>query len=247
MTQQQKDSHPLLHVRSVAGCIHHGWALLADHMWDFVRGGAPILILAILAGIAAGLLLPWYDTTAVNTLLLTTDGVISLLWIIQIAGLVLKYHRLSYIPSLRPLYKSKRHDNRATAFAFWQKDWQEAARGVLRLFGLMVQTVRRWGHLIGILIVGGLVSICFTMVASLPYLVLYFTHFAGQLAVILGDAVQLPSLMPLLATLAGIIASVASFLFSLFLLLPLAYFGGSLTKEKRDKEQARKMEQAVHD
>lgn len=243
MAKKQKGSNELMHIRSAAGCIHQGWVLLAEHAWDFIRGGAPILLLATVLGIALGLALPWYDLPAVKYSFYTLDFLLSLLWIIQVAGLVQKFHQQGFFPSLRPLFRSKRKDNRANAFGFWKSDWKQATRSTLGLFGLMVQNVRHWGSLLGILIVGGLVSICLTMVTSLPFFVLYFTYFFGYIAEFLGDTVTLPSLMPLYCILSGIITVVTSFMFSLFLLLPLAYFGGSLKKEKAEEAANKKLQE----
>lgn len=222
--------------------------MLADNPWQFVRGGAPVLILAAIAGALLGLL-PWATSFIPPTIALVfnivAEFVLTMLWIVQVAGLVQKYHQLGYFPSLRPMLASKRKDNRASALEFWKADWKQAARSTLHLFGLMVTQVRHWGSLLAILIVGGMVAFLFSLVTGMPYLVCSFSKMAGTTAELMGDTTNFPPLQPLLAALAGILAEVMSFLFGLFLLLPLAFFGGSLKKEKADKEQARLMTESV--
>ena len=247
MTKERKDTHELIHNRSVAGCIHQGWVLLAEHPWDFIRGGALILLLATITGIGLGLALPWIGSPLVIGLICLVDCILTLMWIIQVAGLVQKFHQQGFFPSLRPLFKPKRKDNRVTALAFWKSDWKQAVRTTLRLFVLMVKRARHWGNLLGILIVGGIVSFGLTLVASLPLCVLFSAYTSSHFGELMGDTVTMPALMPLYASLAGVVALVTSFLFALFLLLPLAYFGGSLTKEERDKAQAKQLEEARHE
>lgn len=235
MTKELKDKHELIHYRSVAGCIHQGWVLLAEHPWAFIRGGAPILLLAALVGVGLGLALPWCHLPWVKYVLLALFFLLMLLWIIQVAGLVYKFHQQGYFPSLRPLFKGKRNDNRITAFTFWKADWKQATRSTLRLFVLMLKSVRQWGSLLGILIVGGIVCLCLTLAAALPYCILSSATFSSHFGELMGDTVELPTLMPLYAIVSGIICVVISTLSSLFLLLPLAYFAGSLTKEQQER------------
>lgn len=246
-TMNKKENHSLVHTRSAAGCISKGWLMAADHIWDIIRGGAPVLLLAALLGIGLGLNYGLILPPVVTYIIYGADVVLSVLWIIQVAGLVQKYHRLGYFPAVRPLLKSQRKDDRPSAIAFWRNDWKAAGRSTLGLLGLIVQQVRHWGSLLGILIVGGLALLCLSFIALLPLMVLYTSQIAGAMAAQLGDSTDYPALLPAYAAICGLVAETASFIFSLLLLLPLAYFGGSLKKEQAEKAEAKKLAETAHD
>ena len=106
---------------------------------------------------------------------------------------------------------------------------------------------RYWGAFFVILFCGGLVMGVFAAVSWLPAGILAYAGHASLMAVLEGDATDLPSYVPALVVFFFMLASVITNVSGWLTLFPLSYLYGSVEVRKREKATFEEEERRLRD
>ena len=232
MENEEKKVQQLLRVRTASGCVSEGWRMLADNIWFLIRASLPMLLMCCIWAVAITLVCQQGSVSMpIKIMLITCSIIMGILGILQAAILVRKYHTLGYFPALRAPWQSKNKSNAPTAFHLITEGLKPTKTTTLRLLLLMIKRVRRWGQMLGVLIIGWLSWQAIALIGSLPFIVLILVQGETNAAVLLGDAIDTPSWLPVAQFITAALSTMISYIASLTLLLPMAFFCGSLQQE----------------